>query len=254
MAAPYILSENTWKTVRDQEIDVVLLPWGATEAHNLHLPYGTDTLESEFIARMAARKAFALGTRVSVLPAIPFGVNTSQLDIHMTISMNPSTMMKILEDVLDSLSMHGIRKFVIFNSHGGNEFKGLIRELQPRYPEIFMAVLNWYESVPLSEYFEAGGDHANEMETSIMMHIAPDLVLPLKEAGPGKARKSVFSARREGWVWFPRAWTQVTEDTGIGDPSKASAEKGIPYLEAVTDKIAAFLGELATTRPDEMYV
>jgi creatinine amidohydrolase len=253
MAAPFILSENTWKTVRDQVIDVAILPWGATEAHNLHLPYGTDTLESVFIARMAAQKAFENGTRVSVLPVIPFGINTSQLDIHMTINMNPSTMMKILEDVLDSLSMHGIRKFVIFNSHGGNEFKGLIRELQPRYPEIFMAVLNWYESVPLSDYFEAGGDHANEMETSIMMHIAPELVLPLKEAGSGKSRKSVFAARREGWVWFPRAWTQVTVDTGIGDPSKATPEKGIRYLEAVTDKIAAFFQELAATSPDNMY-
>lgn len=253
MAAPYILSENTWKTVRDQKIDIAVLPWGATEAHNLHLPYGTDTLESEFIARMAARKAYEQGTRLCILPAIPFGINTSQLDIHMTISMNPSTMMKILEDVLDSLSMHGIRKFVVFNSHGGNEFKGLIRELQPRYPDIFMAVLNWYESIPLSEFFEAGGDHANEMETSIMMHIAPDLVLPLSEAGPGKARKSVITARREGWVWFPRAWTQVTDDTGIGDPSKATAEKGEQYLEAVTGKIAAFFGELAAARSDQMY-
>lgn len=253
MAAPYILGENTWKTVREQEIEIVILPWGATEAHNLHLPYGTDTFESEFIARMSARKAFGKGSRVCVLPAIPFGTNTSQLDIHMTINMNPSTMMKILEDVLDSLSMHGIRKFVIFNSHGGNEFKGLVRELQPRYPEIFIAVLNWYESIPLPEYFEAGGDHANEMETSIMMHIAPDLVLPLNEAGKGKARKSIFSARREGWVWFPRAWTQVTEDTGIGDPSKATAEKGIRYLEAVTDKIAVFFQELAAASPDQMY-
>jgi creatinine amidohydrolase len=107
--------------------------------------------------------------------------------------------------------------------------------------------------VPLKTFFEEEGDHANEMETSVMMYIAPDLVLPLSEAGEGKAKVSRFQARKEGWVWFPRAWTKVTEDTGIGNPKKASADKGRIYLEAITNKIAGFLAELAVTGPDEMY-
>jgi creatinine amidohydrolase len=253
MAAPYILIENTWKSVQTQTYDVVVLPWGATEAHNYHLPFGTDIIETEFIARKAAGKAWDKGIKVVVLPSIPFGVNTSQLDIFMTMNMNPSTQIKILEDVLSSLSMHGITKLVILNGHGGNDFKIIIRELQPRYPEIFIVQLNWFEVVPLDHFFEAGGDHANEMETSVMMQIAPDLVLPLKEAGPGKARQFKFSARKEGWVWFPRAWTRVTKDTGIGDPAKATAEKGLKYLEAITDKISAFFGELALTSVDDIY-
>jgi len=253
MATPYILSEISWKSVQSQKYDIVVLPWGATEAHNYHLPYGTDIIESEYIARVAAGKAWEQGTRVVILPAIPFGVNTSQLDIFMTMNMNPSTQMKILEDVLDSLTIHGVGKLVIFNGHGGNDFKIMIRELQPRYPDIFIVQLNWYEVVPLESFFEAGGDHANEMETSVMMHIVPDLVLPLNEAGSGKALGFKFDARKEGWVWFPRAWTKVTQDTGIGNPAKATAEKGRKYLEVITDKIAAFFTDLAVTPADEIY-
>ena len=143
-------------------------------------PLEPTQYETEYIARMAAAKAWEKGTRIVVLPVIPFGVNTAQLDIFMTMNMNPSTQVKILEDMLSSLSMHGINKLVVFNGHGGNDFKTLIRELQPRYPDIFMAQLNWYEVVPLDQYFEEAGDHANEMETSVMMHIVPDLVLALQ--------------------------------------------------------------------------
>ena len=253
MAAPYILSETPWKTIQDQQYTMAILPWGATEAHNYHLPFGSDSIETEFIARKSAQKAWEKGVHAVVLPVIPFGVNTGQLDIYMTMSMNPTTQLKILEDILVNLSNHGISKLIVFNGHGGNDFKFMIRELQPKYPEIFMVQLNWYEVVPLDQFFDETGDHANEMETSILMYIVPDLVLPLKEAGPGKAKVPRFNARKEGWVWFPRAWTQVTRDTGIGNPKKATAQKGEKYLEVITDKIADFLAELETTKPEEIY-
>ena len=254
MAAPYILSETPWKTVQNQQYTIAILPWGATEAHNYHLPFGTDNIETEYIARKSSRKAWEKGVHSVVLPAIPFGVNTGQLDIYMTMNLNPTTQLKILRDVLMSLSNHGVSKLIVFNGHGGNDFKSLIRELQPEFPGIFMVQLNWYEVLPLNLFFEEAGDHANEMETSVMMHIVPDLVLPLTEAGTGKAKVPRFAARKEGWVWFPRAWSQVTKDTGIGNPKKASAEKGVKYLEAITDKIADFLVELANTKSSEIYI
>ena len=77
-AEPYILAETTWKTVRDMRYDLAVLPWGATEAHNYHLPYGTDNVESEYIAAEAARLAWSAGARVAVLPVVPFGVQTGQ--------------------------------------------------------------------------------------------------------------------------------------------------------------------------------
>lgn len=253
MAAPYILKETPWKTVRDTRYDMAILPWGATEAHNYHLPFGTDNIETEYIARESARKAWEKGARPVVLPVIPFGVNTGQLDIYMTINMNPGTQCRLLEDILYSLSNHNINRLIVFNGHGGNDFKSIIRELQPKFPEIFIIQLNWFEVSPLNKFFEEGGDHANEMETSVIMHVTPELVLPLTEAGEGKARQSRFKARKEGWVWFPREWTKVTEDTGIGNPKKATAAKGEQYLGEITDKIADFFVELAKSDRNNLY-
>ena len=67
-ARPYILNELTWKTVRDTRYEVAVLPWGATEAHNFHLPYATDTIQCEAIAAQAAQRAWEANTRIVVLP------------------------------------------------------------------------------------------------------------------------------------------------------------------------------------------
>jgi creatinine amidohydrolase len=93
---PYILAETTWKTVREMAYDVAVLPWGATEAHNYHLPYGTDNFESEHIAAEAARLAWDAGARVVVLPIVPFGVQTGQLDIPFCLNLYPSTQVAVL--------------------------------------------------------------------------------------------------------------------------------------------------------------
>src|SRR5258708_23886785 len=88
---PYILDELTWKTVRDTRYDVAVLPWGATEAHNYHLPYTTDNIQAEAVAALAAERAWQRGAKVVVLPGVPFGVNTGPLAIPLCINMNPST-------------------------------------------------------------------------------------------------------------------------------------------------------------------
>jgi creatinine amidohydrolase len=86
-----------------------------------------------------------------------------------------------------------------------------------------------------------------------MMHIAPELVLPLSEAGSGKARRFKIAAFREGWAWAPRKWRQVTEDTGSGNPAAATEEKGRRYVDAVTEKIADFFVALARADTRKMY-
>ena len=86
-----------------------------------------------------------------------------------------------------------------------------------------------------------------------MLHVAPDLVRPLREAGPGAARRLALSGFEEKWAWAPRDWAQVTDDTGVGDPARATAEKGQRYFETVTTKIAQFLTELAGTRETDLY-
>ena len=107
---PYILCENNWKTIKDAKFDVAILPWGACEAHNYHLPYGTDIIEAEEIAAEGARLAWEQGTNIVVLPAIPFGVNTGQYDVLLDMNMNPSTQFAVLRDVIEVLDRQGIHK------------------------------------------------------------------------------------------------------------------------------------------------
>jgi creatinine amidohydrolase len=249
---PYILNELTWKTVRDTGYDVAILPWGATEAHNFHLPYATDNIQAEELAARAAERAWKRGAKVVVLPVVPFGVNTGQLDIPLCINMNPSTQALVLRDVAMSLAGQGIAKLVILNGHGANDFRQMIRELQP-HVSLFLCTVNWYEVADPKDFFADLGDHAAELETSVMQHIAPDLVLPLSEAGRGAARKFKISAFREGWAWAPRNWRQVTDDTGSGNPAAATPEKGKRYVEAVTTKLADFLVDLAKADVAKMY-
>lgn len=245
---PYLLSETKYSKSTSFHIDIAIIPWGATEAHNYHLPYGTDNYLSQAFAEESARKASLMQVPLMVLPTIPFGVNTGQLDIPLTINMNTSTQAKVLEDIIESLRIHGVKKLVVFNGHGGNDFKQIIREFQGKYPDVFICQVNWYQVIKAEKIFEDTGEHAGEMETSLMMYLFPNLVLPLKEAGDGYAKELAFSARKEGWMWAPRAWTQVTEDTGIGNPGKSTVEKGHQYFEEATDKIAAFFKELHHTK------
>src|SRR4028118_906882 len=96
---PYILAETNWKEVKDTAYKVAVLPWGATEAHNYHLPYATDNMQCDYVAAESARIAWEKGVKVIVLPTIPFGVNTGQLDIKLDINMNPSTQLAIIYDI-----------------------------------------------------------------------------------------------------------------------------------------------------------
>lgn len=250
---PFVLAETTWPLVREARIEVAVLPWGATEAHNTHLPYATDNFESEFIAAAAAELAHARGARIMVLPNVPFGVNTGQLDIPLTLNINPSTQFAILSDLASALAGQGVRKLVVLNSHGGNDFKQMIRELSPRIPMLITQV-NWYVMADPQSHFHEPGDHAGELETSVMMHIAPHLVRPLTQAGAGRARKFRIRAMREGWAWAPRQWTKVTDDTGTGNPERATAEKGEKYLAAVASKLAEFFVDLSAADLNDLYV
>jgi creatinine amidohydrolase len=249
---PYLLAESTWRTVDATPYDAAVLPWGATEAHNFHLPYATDTIQAGDVAARSAERAWARGARVVVLPPVPFGVNTGQLDIKLCINMNPSTQAALLADVVHSLDGQGIRKLLVLNGHGGNDFRQMIRELQPR-TRVFLSTINWWSCVDVRRFIEAPGDHAGEAETSAMLHLAPGLVRPLATAGPGRARPSRLRGIREGWAWAPRQWTRVTADTGIGDPSKATADKGAAYVGAAVDHIADYLVELAAVDIDDLY-
>jgi creatinine amidohydrolase len=214
---PYILAETTWKTVQENKYEVVVLPWGATEAHNYHLPYATDNIQNDYVAAEAARKAWEQGAKVVVL------------------------------------ARQGIPKLVVLNGHGGNDFRQILRELQAEFPTVFLSTLNWFKAADRSQYFIAPGDHADALETSAMLHIAPGLVSPLAEAGDGAAKQFRIAAFRQGWAWAQREWSKVSADTGVGNPAEATAEKGAAFLDAATTNIGQFLVELAAADPQDLY-
>jgi creatinine amidohydrolase len=250
---PYLLAESHWKEIKNQKIDLAVLTWAATEAHNYHLPYCTDVIESEQIAAEAAKIAWEKGTKIIVMPCIPFGVNSGQYDITLDININPGTQALILNDIIEVLNRQGINKLLVVNGHGGNNFKQILRELGLKFPKMFLASCDWYKAVNKKEFFENDGDHADEMETSLMLYLSPALVMPLDEAGEGKEKKIKINGIREGWAWTERKWSLVTEDTGIGNPKKASKEKGEKYFKAVTEKLARLYIELASADPDNLY-
>ena len=179
----HILQEANWKSIEDTKIKIAILPWGATEAHNYHLPYGTDTMLAERVSCDAAAIANKKRAGTIVLPPIAYGVNTGQIDVKLCMNLNPSTQHAILSDILYVLDSHGIDKLVVVNGHGGNNFKQIIRELTLEYPDIMICSVDWWKICDEKSYFDEPGDHAGELETSVMEAIRPELVLPLEEAG-----------------------------------------------------------------------
>jgi creatinine amidohydrolase len=212
----------------------------------MHLPYGTDAYESELVSDLVCEQALLLGARVVQLPTIPFGVQSNMLDIPLAINVYPSTFFALLKDIIDSLERHGILKLVLFNSHGGNDFlKPFIREMSGR-SKMFISVMDWWRvgKDVYGSIFENPDDHAGEMETSVMLALMPELVR-LNDAMDGSSKPTRFEAVNKGWVSISRPWSSLTESTGVGDPRKATREKGEKYLSVVVPRLAKFVAELS---------
>lgn len=239
------LAVSSYGKVKPLAYDMVLLPWGATEPHNLHLPYLTDCILSHAIAVDTARKALEqYGLRCMVMPYVTAGSqNPGQRELPFCIHYRYETQKAILTDIASSLYAQGHRRLLIINGHGGNSFKSMIRDLSIDYPDLLIACSEWYTFVPKAGYFDQPGDHADEVETSVMMHYHPELV-NLNEAGSGASRTFTSQMLREKVAWVPRHWQQATDDTGIGDPRSATAEKGRRYAGAVAERYAQLVKEL----------
>lgn len=253
MIRPYVLADTNWKHLKDANFELAILPWGATEAHNYHLPYSTDVIEGKAIAEESGRIAWEKGAKVIILPTIPFGVNTGQSDIYLDMNLNPSTQFAILKDIINVLDRQGIRKFMILNSHGGNNWKSIVRELGLLFPNMFLCVGECFKIVNSNDFFDTSGDHADEMETSLILHLAPELVLPNKDWGNGAEKKNKIKAFNEGWAWTERPWSQISEDTGVGNPKASTKEKGERFFKAICEKLGELFVEISSTDTNNLY-
>lgn len=252
---PYMLHEATYRQLLDARPNVAVLPWGATEAHNYHLPHGTDVIEAACLAERAAELAVARGAMPIVLPAIPFGNDAQQLDQVATISISTTTAMSLLRDIADSLLAQGIDRLILVNTHGGNEFKPLVRDLM-RQTELFVVVVNFWQMIPAvtKQTFDDPGDHAGELETSLLLHLTPDWV-QLQHAGDGRRVPFAIRGLDQPGMWTPRPWSQSHPDTGSGDPRQATAEKGRIYFNALADALSALIVSIsAAVKGDLPYV
>lgn len=246
------MSLANWGEVRQHEYDIAILPWGAMEPHNYHLPYLTDCILSSEIAGDAAEIAYEKGVTSMVLPPVYFGSqNAGQWNKPFCVHTRSETQKAILQDIVASLHGQGFRKLVIVNGHGGNTFKSYIRDLVMDWPDFIIAVVDWFNVVPKKGYFEADpDDHAGEQETSVMLYYRPELV-SMEQAGDGSVIPGKIPSINNGVGWVPRHWDEVSADTGVGDPGKSTAEKGKRYAEAVAQKIAQLLIELKSTGKTE---
>lgn len=241
------LSVSNLGTACRYEYQIALLPWGATEPHNQHLPYLTDSILSHDVAVDAARIADErYGIRAMVMPAVTLGSqNPGQRQLPFCVHARYDTQRAVLTDIAASLHTQGIRRILIVNGHGGNNFKNMIRDLAVDMPDMMIATSEWFKLCPAKDYFEAPGDHADELETSVMMYYHPDLV-NLADAGEGKAGGFAAETLRSGLAWLPRDWSKVSVDTGIGNPLTATAEKGERFAHAVAEKYAEVIRDLCT--------
>jgi creatinine amidohydrolase len=252
---PWNLAEQTHAFLRQHPWQVAVLPFGATEPHNLHMPYGTDNYQLDHIGDRACEFAYNKGAKVLLLPTIPFGVNTNHLKIPggLACSVTPTTLLALLTDLVDSLERQGVHKLVLLNGHGGNELKPLARQLHHQ-TKVFLCVCDWFRVAQdvYPQIFAEPGEHADEVETSLGLAYFPHLLKP-ELADNGAARPTRFTAINRGWVSITRPWHLVSQNTGIGNPAQASADKGRKLMDVLVERLGGFLVELANAEMGETF-
>lgn len=255
---PWILSEVNYGYLKDHPYEVAVLPCGATEPHNLHLPYGTDMYEGTIVGEKICEAAHHQGAKVVLLPTIPYGTETNQMAFPLAMNLNPSTLFQVITDLVKSLEHHGVKKFVLLNSHGGNDFKALVRELYGK-TSVHVFLCSWYQAISdqQAKIFDHKEDHAGELETSFGLAYFPELVARNADgslnADDGAVATSRFKAVQEGYVSITRPWHLLTTNSGSGYPHAATAEKGQRMMDCVVERLAPFLVELSNSKLDEKF-
>jgi creatinine amidohydrolase len=241
----YRLSQRHYETA--------VLPIGAIEPHNRHLPEGQDFRHTTWVARRSCELAWEKCESVICLPTIPYGADCNLMDFPLAIHVSQAALDAMVRDIITSLYKHGIRKIVIINGHGGNEFVALIRQIQTEL-DVHVFLCNWWKvgHDKYHEIFDAPDDHAGEFETSVALELYPELV-EMEVAGDGKTRPFRFEALEKGWVRTSRNFKNVNDHCAAGEPGAGTAEKGKKYLDLVCGRISEFLAELAQSPIDEKF-
>jgi creatinine amidohydrolase len=253
---------NFWKDMISQDLNemekdktVVLLPISAIEQHGSHLPVGTDSIILEALLKQFVEETKLEEGNALVAPQLFVGKSNEHMGFCGTISLIAKTLYSVIEEIVSSMVQSGFRKIIITNSHGGNtDLLNLIaRDLRISYG-IAVYVFDWWftnfwadilkeEKESRSPY---GVFHACELETSLILKIAPETVNKdrIIDETPDSMFKnenyiSLFGPVNIGWKT-----KDVTQSGVIGTPSLATAEKGEKFMTYAVGKLTAIVSEV----------
>lgn len=254
---PWILGELTWPEARDRfkEVDVALLPVGAIEQHGPHSPLDTDAFDADYLAQKVAEGCS--DPKPFVLPLIPYGVSYHHEDFPGTISVKNDTLSRFVYEVGMDVARNGIQKLVIINGHGGNApALQFAAQMINRDAHIFACVDTGETSdADISKICETPNDvHAGEIETSTTLAVRPHLV------DMSKAKRCVpkFSIGYLDFTglhsveWYART-RKISREGILGDPTKATAEKGGKIWEISIHNLVEFVEHLKKVTLDEIH-
>jgi creatinine amidohydrolase len=250
------LGERNWTEVEDLIDRVVVLPLGSFEQHGHHLPLLTDSLICTEIVRRAEAE---VGDAALFLPTLWVGASDHHRAFPGTVSISNQVYVQILIELLESLIGSGFRRILLLNAHGGNQTPGqmAVYEVRMRYSDradLWLVLGTWYAMAAervadLDGMQQEGVIHACEMETSMVLHLLPQLVDTAAARGTTIPFESAFYVpdfTRRSRVEVPRTFDSLTEIGALGHPELATAEKGEALFSAVVDEVVAFLREFAT--------
>jgi len=253
----YLLSELTWPEAgkRLKEVDVALLPVGAVEQHGPHLPLDTDAFDADHLAKQVA--AACSHPRPLVLPLISYGISYHHEDFPGTLSVSPDTLSKLVYEVGMSAAKHGITKLVIVNGHAGNTpALKFAAQMVNRDAHVFACVESGETSdADILAVTETPNDvHAGEVETSTSLATRPYLVRmsEAREFVPEFSSRYLDFSSKRSVEWYART-AKISKSGVLGDPTKASREKGEKYWDIMIRNLVEFVEDIKGMSLDEIY-
>lgn len=246
----FYLGELTWPDVKEflSKHDVVVIPVGSCEQHGPHLPLDTDTYDVFWMSLKAAEKAGC----ALVAPPIYYGVSSHHMDFPGTVTLSPDILEQLAYEVAASLIAHGFRKIVFENGHGGNAAS--LESVAKRIKTVtgaFVAI-DTVSLIPdfIEKFIETPYDaHAGEFETSTTLANREKLVVtdrikkPTIKLPASKYTKIGLKEKGPKVYWGFRT-KEISETGVIGDPTKASKEKGEKAWKIAIERLADLLTEL----------